>query len=303
MVRGCLLIVLVVGGCATPAGTDATARAARAGQPAASAATWAALAADPTITAIDGDLALACAAAPAGTDAVAPRCDAVIVAADGARAPLGRADLLAAMRLDAGRLVLLTAGGELRLRAGADERVLATDARDPRVAPDRRIIVYTQYPPGGGPGTAAGRLVALDLDRGARWEISDDPLASSPFPIPGGEQTLYVSARGGLAALYVATPGQPPRQLTNQGRRTLDAGFVPVPGRELAWLDERRAIYTATYAGAARLWALDVVTGAARDLGPGRRPRALGAGVEAVIDGAVRKFDRAAITRALEVAP
>ena len=303
MLRGSALVVTLVAACATPPGTEATSRAPLGARPAVTAATWAALAADPSIAAVDGDVALACAAAPAGTDAIAPRCDAVVVSADGARAALGRADLLAAARLDAARLVLLTAGGELRVRAGDAEQVLARDARDPRVAPDRRVIAFTQYPPGGGPGAAPGRLVALDLARGARWVIADDPLASSPFPVPGGGQVLYVSARTGLAALYVAEPGFAPRQLTNVGRRVVDDAFVPVPGRELAWLDASHAIYTATYAGEARLWALDVATGAARDLGPGRRPRAVAGGVEAVIDGATRALDRAAIVAALEVAP
>ena len=198
MLRGTALVVTLGAACATPPGTEATSRAPLGPRPAVTATTWAALAADPTIAAIDGDVALACAAAPAGTDAVAARCDAVVISADGARAPLGRDDLLAAARLDATRLVLLTAGGELRVRAGGAEQVLARDARDPRVAPDRRLIAFTQYPAGGGPGGAPGRLVALDLDRGARWVIADDPLASSPFPIPGGAQVLYVSARTGL---------------------------------------------------------------------------------------------------------
>lgn len=303
MLRGTALVVVLAGACATPPGTEATSRAPLGSRPAVAATTWAALAADPTIAAVDGDVALACAAAPADTDAIAPRCDAVVIAPDGGRAPLGRGGLLAATRLDATRLVLSTADGELRVRVGADEQVLARDARDPRVAPDRRLIAYTQYPPGGGPGAAPGRLVALDLDRGARWVIADDPLASSPFPVPGGAQVLYVSARTGLAALYVVEPGFPPRQLTNVGRRVVDAAFVPVPGRELAWLDASHAVYTATYDGVARLWALDLATGAARDLGPGRRPRAVPGGVEAVIDGATRALDRAAIVAALEVAP
>lgn len=303
MLRGTALVVMLGAACATPPGTEATSRAPLGPRPAVTATTWTALAANPSIATINDDVALACASAPAGTDASAPRCDAVVIGADGARAPLGRDDLLAAARLDATRLVLMTAGGELRVRAGGVEQVLARDARDPRVAPDRRLIAFTQYPAGGGPGGAPGRLVALDLDRGARWVIADDPLASSPFPIPGGDQVLYVSARTGLAALYVAEPGLAPRQLTNRGRRAVDAAFVPVPGRELAWLDASHAVYTATYDGVARLWAVDVATGAARELGPGRRPRAVAGGVEAVIAGAVRVLDGAAIVAALEVAP
>ena len=110
-------------------------------------------------------------------------------------------------------------------------------------------------------------------------------------------------ARTGLAALYLATPGQAPRQLTNVGRRAVDAGFVPVPGRELAWLDPHHAIYTATYDGVARLWALELAGGAAIDLGPGRRPRATSAGVEVIVDGAVRTWTAAEVIARLEVTP
>ncbi|MBK9035147.1 MAG: hypothetical protein IPL61_28435 [Myxococcales bacterium] len=304
MSRG-ISMALVAGlvACATPPTTDPADRASGGARAIVSASTWAALAADPTIAAVADDVALRCEPVDVGTDAAAPRCDAVVIAPDGARAPLGRTDLLAALRLDARRLVLLTSAGELRVRSDDGEQVIARDVRDPRVASDRRVLAFTQYVPGGGPGAAPGTLVALDLDRGARWLVTDDPLASSPFPVPGGEQVLYVSARTGLAALYLATPGQPPRQLTNVGHRTVDAGFVPVPGRELAWLDGRRAIFTATYGGVARLWALDLELGAAIDLGPGRRPRATAGGVEVIVDGAVRTLTATEVIAALEVTP
>ena len=78
--------------------TAATARAPGGDRPAVTAPAWAALAADPTVAAVADDVALVCAPAAAGSDAVVPRCDAVVIAADGARAPLGRDDLLAARR-------------------------------------------------------------------------------------------------------------------------------------------------------------------------------------------------------------
>jgi hypothetical protein len=79
---------------------------------------------------------------------------------------------------------------------------------------------------------------------------------------------LFVSGRTGVASLWLARPGQPARQLTNVGAREVGPGFVPVPGRELVWLDGQTAVYTATYDGIATRWTLDVETGAAREVTP-----------------------------------
>ncbi|HVV86971.1 MAG TPA: hypothetical protein VHE35_28225, partial [Kofleriaceae bacterium] len=156
----------------------------------------------------------------------------------------------AAGRLDAHRLLLLTRERALVVRAGAAETVVARDVADPRLAPDRRAVAFTQLPPGGtiDPSTT-GHLVVLDLERGTRRTVTDEPRASAPFLRPGSDDVLFVSARTGVASLWLAHPGAAPRQLTNVGAREVGPGFVPVPGRELVWLDGRVAVYTATYGG------------------------------------------------------
>ena len=270
--RWCLLVAVVVGGCVDgprPGPADRS-------RPSLDAAALAAVAARPEVVALDGDIALICSEAAAGTDVddAAGDCDAAVVDGHGTLTALGRGGLLAAGRVDKDRLALLTRDRTLVLRTGATEVILGHDIADPRVAADRRAIAFTQLPAGAGiePSTT-GRLVVLDLDRGTRRVVSDHPLDSAPFLRPGTDDVLFVSGRTGVASLYLARPGQPPRQLTNVGAREVGPGFVPVFGRDLVWTDDGRvAVYTATYDGVATLWALDVDRAAATPLGAGRWP-------------------------------
>lgn len=243
------------------------------------------LAALPGVVALHRDVALVCEAAPAHSDAAdaIPDCDAALVGADGAATPLGRGNLLAAQRLAPGRLLLLTRDLRLLSRDEQDghEQLLARAAADPRVGDDGRIV-YTELPAGTTELTPGlpGRIVLLDLARGTRRVVTEDRAASSPFVVPGTDEVLFVSARTGIASLWLAAPAQPPRQLTaarqltNIGLTRVDARFVPVPRGELAFAPGgRQAVYTASYGGAHELWRLDLDTGAAERLGPGRFPR------------------------------
>ena len=293
--RWSLVAVVLVGGCVDgprPAPVERT-------RPTLDAAALAAVAARPEVVALDGDIALVCSEAAAGTDLddAAGDCDAAVVDAHGTLAALGRGGLLAAGRVDADRLALLTRDRTLLLRTGATEAVLGHDIADPRVASDRRAIAFTQLPAGAGvePATT-GRLVVLDLDRGTRRVVSDHPLDSAPFLRPGTDDVLFVSGRTGVASLYLARPGQPARQLTNVGAREVGPGFVPVPGRDLVWTGGGRvAVYTATYDGVATLWALDVDRAVATPLGAGRWPHLSGDAVIAIDPTTARTFAVTAI--------
>lgn len=223
-----------------------------------------------------GDVALLCddAVAPGDHPDLIPDCDAAIVAADGTVRPLRRGGLLAAARLDAERLVLGTRDLRLVVRdARGGEIEIARAAVDPRVEGGR--VAYTELPAGTTeyqPGTP-GQLVVMDLVRGTRRVVTDDAGASSPFPVPGSDDVLYVSARTGLASLWLAPPAGAPRQVTNLGKTRVDGAFVPVPGRELVFRPGTRvAVFAAIYGGASELWEVDVDTGRARDLGAGRWP-------------------------------
>ncbi len=302
-----LVLLAVLGACAEPgprAGSVVAREAAPASiaevtRPSLGAEALVALAARGDVAALDGDVALVCPPGPAG-DAHAASCDAAWVGASGGLTPWGRGDLLAAARLDASRVVSLTRDRELVLATPSSEpRVLATHVADPRVAPDRRAVAFTALRGDDISPATTGRLVVLDLDRGTRRVVTDHPMDSSPFFRPGSDDIVFVSARTGIASLWLARPGARPRQLTNVGARAVDASFVPVPGRELVWLDARTAVFTATYDDVSVLWALDVETGRAVSLGPGRWPQPHADAVVAVSPAGARTLDGDEIRAAL----
>jgi hypothetical protein len=89
---------------------------------------------------------------------------------------------------------------------------------------------------------------------------------------------LFTSARTGLARLWVKAPGDPPRQLTNLGQTDVTVDFVPVPSRELVFVPGTRKVVFSAHYGTHELWSVDLDTGAALHLGPGRMPALDGAG-------------------------
>lgn len=125
-------------------------------------------------------------------------------------------------------------------------------------------MLFTDLPPGAAiaPDTV-GRLVMIDLATGDERVIDDDPTNSNPHVVPGSDDVLFVSSRGGFAALYLARPGHPPRRITNEGVRSIrDPRWVAVPGRDVAF-EGRVAVFTARYGGVETRWRVDVDTGAA----------------------------------------
>jgi hypothetical protein len=296
-----VLLLVVLGACAEGGPTGSARRAAATVErPTLAGDALVALAARADVAALDGDVALLCAPSAAASDAETPSCDAAWVGAAGTLSRWGRGDLLAAARLDGNRIIALTRDRNLVLAApGAEERVLATHVADPRVAPDRRAVVFTELTGEEISPATTGRLVVLDLDRGTRKVVTDHPMDSSPFLRPGSDDVLFVSARTGIASLWLARPGARPRQLTNVGARTVDGSFVPVPGRELVWLDARIAVFTATYDGVSTLWALDVDRGRAAPLGPGRWPQLHADSVVAVSPAGLETLAAATIRAAL----
>lgn len=218
----------------------------------------------------DVTVALVCDEAPVGGDSAdsVPDCDAALVGEDGVARRIGRGGLLAAMRLDERRLLLLTR--DLRMVTRDDdghETLVAAAAADPRTLGLR--VVYTQLPAGTTeltPGTT-GPIVLLDLERGTRRVVTAHPMDSSPFLIPDSDDVLFVSARTGVASLWLAEPGRPARQLTNVGMRRVGPGFVPVPGRTLAFTPgTRTAVYGTSYGGVEEVWSVDLGTGSAQPI-------------------------------------
>jgi hypothetical protein len=275
---------VVITGCAAEPAAIETARA-----PAGlTAGGLARVATDAGLASLDGDVAVVCPGGGAmGTDAVGDLgCDAAIVDADGAMRRLGREDVVSAVRVDASRLAVIGADRRLVMidDVGGGERELAARAADVRSAGPGRVV-FTELRGDAIDPATTGRIVVLDVARGTRRVVTDHPMDSAPFAVPGSDDVVFVSSRTGLASVWIASPGQRARQVTNVGRSRVDAAFVPVPGRELAWLPgTRTAVFTARYADGPVLWTLDVDTGAAARLGPGRLPRVIGGAVVA-IDG------------------
>jgi len=189
--------------------------------------------------------------------------------------PVDVGPLFAAYRLDDTTTVAVD--DELRLLRiddTGDATVLARGVMDLRVGDDGQRVTYAQLdgePAQLIPGTPATWMVH-DLTTDTRRPLSDDPRDVAPFPMPGSHDLLYVSTRSSVASLWVRPAEGPPRQITNVGLTEVGPGFVPVPGRELVWLpDGVTAVFSAHY-GDKDLWAVDVSSGQALRLGPGRSP-------------------------------
>ncbi len=223
-----------------------------------------------------GDVVTLCTAPPAAGDHDEPAPCAIYRAARGALAEvaLGVEAQLALPAADGALVVLATDGRLLHGRPGALSEI-ARWAAEPQVSEDGRRVAYVALADGftepelGVPT----QIVAHDLIADRREVVSTDELASTPFPVPGSSDVLYVSTRTGTASLWRASPGAAPRQLTNAGMERPEQGFVPVPGRQLAWIGGGEAAFTAQYEDD-RVWRLDLASGEAEELGPGAWPRA-----------------------------
>ena len=110
------------------------------------------------------------------------------------------------------------------------ERAVGARVLEPRFAPDGTRVAFVELPPGVKdyqPGTPT-RLVVMDLARGTRRVVSEHPLDSSPWPVPGSDDVMFVSGRTGVASIWRSSPGRPPRQVTNVGLTRVGPEFVPV---------------------------------------------------------------------------
>jgi hypothetical protein len=175
------------------------------------------------------------------------------------------------------RFVVLGADSRLTIVGadGGEERELASWATDPWVSDDGSRVAWIGLPEGvdawdfGVPTV----VVAQDLDASSPTVLAEDELASTPRPIPGSADVLYVSAQTGLASFWVAGPSRTPTQLTNVGLTEIGQETVPIADRELAWSDGS-LFYSVPNDVGGRLWRLDIASAEAREVGPGQWPRA-----------------------------
>lgn len=208
--------------------------------------------------------------------------------------PIALGDLAALRILPAagGRFVVLGADARLTIvRSDAsEERELAHWAADPWVSDDGQRVAWIGLPQGltewdfGVPTV----VVVQDLRASTPTILAEDELASTPRPIPGSSDVLYVSAQTGLASYWIAGPHRTPTQLTNVGLTEVDQEAVPVGDRELAWGSDGAFYFAIPDDAGSRLYRLDLTSGDARELGPGRWPRAYTSSILALTPGAER---------------
>lgn len=247
-----------------------------------------AVAAHPDLDHVHRDLALLCPRQPLESHRTdGARCSVSTIGAGGALHALGVQDVLFVQRLDAEHLLAVTRALELRmLDADEGSRSIARGVLDPKVADDGRHAAWVELVDGSTvfePG-AATRVVLWDAIDDVRWVVSEESSDSSPVPVPDAREVLLVSRRSGVASYWLVGPEREPTQLTNAGLTGRGEGFVPVHAGQLVWLaGERRAVYSADY-GQPELWVIDLDSGDARAVGPGRLPMLRrGGGVLAVV--------------------
>lgn len=186
---------------------------------------------------------------------------------------LALGDVRRALPAAGNRLVVLYVDDRLALTSasGAVERELAAWASDPWVSPDGTRITWVGLPDGvdvwdfGVPTVIVTEAVA---ETSRTVLVADDDLASSPRPVPGTDEVVYVSVRTGLGSYWIAGPGHAPRQLTNIGLTEIGQDTIPVASREIAWSDG--ALFFASDDDRVFRLTLD---GTAVEVGPGSWPR------------------------------
>jgi hypothetical protein len=230
------------------------------------------------LAALHRDLALLCqeSSIPSDISSALPNCELSMVDPNGNLHRLGRQDLLAAQRLPGNRSLLWTRDLKLMVRDSNGMEVIHGEAvAVPRVSEEGWHVVYTQFAKGITqlvPGMV-GVLKIQHLGSGKTATVTADPTASSPFPVPGSLDVLFLSVRTGLASIWLASPGKPDRQITNIDQLQVGPQFIPVYGQEKVWIPgTQKLIYTASYESKA-LWSLDVATGKTQRLGKGRLPQ------------------------------
>ncbi len=220
-------------------------------------------------------IAVACREEPQRTDELKD-CDVFHVDRAGRALPLG-VRAVTAYLLPQGRFVYWTSGLQLwsRALAGGEPTLLARSVMDPVPSADLRQLGVAHAP--------GAERFELGQDACPAVVELGGAQAREPIPVPGpcevgsapfispGRTRLYVSTRGGLAAFWTQRGSAPAQQRTQVGATEVDERFVPVPGRELVWLSETTAVYTASYA-TDELWSFDVQSGRAAKLHAGSGP-------------------------------
>jgi len=258
-----------LGGCAAPT--------ARSGRASGGLEAYCEIARLPDLDAWAGEVVTRCSVVDPESEAV--RCSAGRVRFDGALEALSLPQAPPFQRVlpaAGGQFVLLLSDARLVLTdgQGAVRRELAAWASDPWTSEDGSRVAWVglQTPAPEPEFDAPTQILAQGIEEAAPTVIAVDALAGAPRPVPGSTEVLFTSARAGAAGVWLGGPGQSPRQLTNVGLFDVEPGFVPVPDRELAWVDGA-LFYASAEFDRTHVWRLDPRAAVATEVGPGRWPR------------------------------
>lgn len=273
----CVLIAVSLG--CTPAAQGRRGGGGTPESPAAEAAltAYCAITAHADLVAWEGDLVTRC--EEAEHDEM--RCVVERVGASGALEPAGIADpgepVLRALGLARGYAALSLASGRLVLaQPDGALRTLAPQAADPGASEDGEQLAWIEPDASVEGAWELGmptRVMMLGALEGEPVLVARDEAASSPRPVPGGDEVLWVSTASGVASFVVAAPGAPPDVLTNAGATEVGQDFVPVADARAAW-SGGRLVYAADDAetGRSEILALDPIRGEVITIGPGDWP-------------------------------
>ena len=208
-----------------------------------------------------------------GDPLAADNCTVYTVDSNGGMVPTGITGARAAQALSDGRFVVWGWDGRLTIDENGRATEVAPVALDPWVDPVSGKIAFIA-PTAGATALEPGddrEVMLYDIPSGASMSLIVDGTASAPVPIPGTGDVLYVSSASGVASIIRVTPTET-LTLTNADANSVEQEFVPVYGRQLLFLDGGDSlVFTAEYETDV-LWRLNLRTGEAEELGPGRYP-------------------------------
>lgn len=201
-------------------------------------------------------------------------CTVYTVDANGGMVPTEITGARSAQALTDGRFVVWGWDGSLSIRdARGSSTEVAPLALDPWVDAASGKIAFIG-PVAGAESLEPGddrEVILYDIPSGASQALITDASAAGPVPIPGTEDVLYVSSAAGVASIVRVTPTET-LTLTNRDATGVEQEFVPVYGRQLLFTEGATGIvFTAEYESDV-LWTLNLTTGEAVELGPGRFP-------------------------------
>lgn len=172
-----------------------------------------------------------------------------------------------------GALFVLAESGQLSRIQGSTVDVIAPLALDPSLSGDR--LVFMAAPEGATEWELGGSMLVQSYSIRTRrlTTVLEDGLASGPQAIPGTEDVLFVSTRNDVAAIFRASPGGEPTQLTNVGMTSVVQEFVPPLTAQSLWT-EGGVYYAFARDGAnSMVLHLNATTGNVEEVGPGFWPR------------------------------